>query len=240
MRREKFIEGNYYHIYNRGNRKAEIVRDTADSWRFMQGLRFFNDSQSSLNILRNLSRLIPGINQAESVFELGWPSNWPERNPLVKILCYCLIPNHFHLLLKEIIPGGISKLMHKLGIGYVNYFNLKHHEVGRVFQGPYKAKLVTEEAYLKYLCVYIQVINILELFPGGLEAAFKNFKEAMSFVDQFPFSSHLDYAGLRNSLIIDKDILKDFFPTAEDYRKFVQETILARDFDNLLSDLKLD
>src|SRR3989338_485002 len=102
MRKEKFIVDNYYHIYNRGNRKAEIVRTTADKWRFMQALRFFNDSHSSTNILRQIGLLAPGANrprEAESVFETGWPHDWPERDPLVKILCYSLMPNHFHLLL---------------------------------------------------------------------------------------------------------------------------------------------
>lgn len=243
MRKEQFIEGNYYHIYNRGNRKAEIVRDDADKWRFIQGLRFFNDSHSSLNVLRNfVSSLKLSINELESdsLFQLGWPKNWPEKDPLVKILCYCLSPNHFHLLLKEIRQGGVSKMMHKIGIGFTNYSNLKYREVGSVFQGPYKAKLVAEETYLKYLCVYIQVINVLELFPGGFEAALRNFTKAMKFADEYSFSSHQDFAGLRNSLIIDKDILGELFSTPEDYKKFVYDMLLARDFNQILGDLKLD
>ncbi len=242
MRKEQFAIDNYVHIYNRGNRKTEIVRATADKWRFLQALRFFNDSHSSLNILRSLSRLKSDINQhlPISVFEMGWPPNWPEKDPLVKILCYCLMPNHFHLLLKEIRESGISKFMQKLGIGYTNYFNLKYQEVGKVFQGSYKARLVNEEMYLKYLCVYIQVINVLELFPGGFQVAIKNLKEAMKFVDDYPFSSHSDYIGLRKSLIIDKDILGEFFYSPEDYKKFIHDSILARNFDQILENLKLE
>lgn len=130
--------------------------------------------------------------------------------------------------------------MHKLGIGYTKFFNLKYQEVGRVFQGSYKAKLVAEETYLKYLCVYIQVINVLELFPGGFEAALRNFNEAMKFVDNYPFSSHLDYIGLRNSLIIDKDILAEIIPTAEDYKKLVRDLVIARDYHQVLGNLSLE
>lgn len=240
MRKEAFTIDSYVHVYNRGNRKTEIVRATADKWRFLQTLRFFNDSHSCLNILRSLSRLISDINQPRSVFEMGWPPNWPEKDPLVRILSYCLMPNHFHLLLKEIRKGGISKFMQKLGIGYTNYFNLKYQEVGKVFQGSYKAKLINEEMYLKYLCIYIQVINVLELFPGGLETALK--KDAMKFVDDYPFSSHLDYAGLRTSLIIDKDVLGELFPTSEDYRKFAHDSVLAKNFYQILEkeDLRLE
>ena len=253
MRREVFGVNNYIHVYNRGNRKAEIIRASADGWRFVQALRFFNDSHSSQNILREVieaKKASSGLsvsdtdrlNSLDSVFETGWPPNWPERSPLVKILCYCLVPNHFHLLLKEIHPSGISKFMQKLGIGYTNFFNLKYQEVGKVFQGSYKAKLVNEEIYLKYLCVYIQVINVLELFPGGLEAALKNLRDAMQFVDDYSFSSHQDYAGLRKSLIIDKDILGEFFLTPDDYKRFVYDSLPARNFYQILEkeDLRLE
>ena len=253
MRKELFTVDNYVHIYNRGNRKAEIVRTTADKWRFLQALRFFNDSHSSTNILRKIMETevekIPKslshlrcdrLNKVESVFEMGWPPNWTEKDPLVKILCYSLLPNHYHLLLKEIREGGISKFMQKLGGGYTNYFNFKHQEVGRVFQGPYKAKLVDEEMYLKYLSVYIQVINVLELFPSGLSAAFKDLKRAMKFVEEYPFSSYADYIGLRRSLIIDKDVLGEIFSKPEDYKNFVYDVISTKDIAGLLGDLKME
>ena len=136
MRKEKFVIGDYVHVYNRGNRKELIVRDEKDKWRFMQGLRFFNDSHSSANILRQISALKPDTSklveldrEPETVFEIGWPPNWPEKDPLVKILCYCLKPNHFHLLLQEIREDGISKFMHKLGVGFANYYNAKHKKL---------------------------------------------------------------------------------------------------------------
>lgn len=253
MRKELFTVDNYVHIYNRGNRKEEIVRTTADKWRFLQALRFFNDSNSSTNILRaviemDMEKTSKGLlvsdtnklNKAKSVFETGWPPSWPKKDPLVKILCYCLVPNHFHLLLKEIREGGISKFMHKFSGGYTGYFNFKHQEVGRVFQGPYKAKLVDEEMYLKYLSVYIQVINVLELFPGGLSAALKDFKNAMKFVEEYSFSSYADYVGLRHSLIIDKDVLGELFPTSEDYKNFVYDVISTKDVSGILGDLKME
>lgn len=240
MRKEQFVVGDYVHVYNRGNRKTEIFRTDADRWRFLQCLRFFNDTSSSLNILRDLSRLTPSVNQPESVFQLGWPANWPERNPLVKILCYCLMPNHFHLLLKEIISGGIAKFMHKLGMGYTKFFNLKYQEVGKVFQGTYKAKAVREQIYLEHLCFYIQVMNVLELFPNGFEAATRNPQHAIKFADEFIFSSHRDYTGLRKSLIIDKDVLGEIFDNHERYQKFIYDSVISKDLSSLSGDLKLD
>jgi len=246
MRKEKFVIGDYVHVYNRGNRKELIVRDEKDKWRFMQGLRFFNDSHSSANILRQISALKPDTSklveldrEPETVFEIGWPPNWPEKDPLVKILCYCLKPNHFHLLLQEIREDGISKFMHKLGVGFANYYNAKHQEVGRIFQGPYKAKMVKGQIYLEYLSVYIQVINVLELLPGGPKASFKNLDKALKFVEAYPFSSYPDYLGLRKSLIIDKDLLGKIFPEQNDYRKFARDTIVGKKYETI-GNLRID
>ncbi len=249
MRIEPFTTGDYVHVYNRGNRKAEIVRSDQDKWRFMQALRFFNDIHSSQNVLRDVlgimsvsdtDKLANKLKRApESVFELGWPPNWSEKDPLVKILCYCLLPNHFHLLLKEICEGGISKFMQKLGIGFTNYFNLKYDEVGRLFQGSYKGRTITDDIYLQYLSAYIQVINVLELFPGGLKEAFKNINKALKFVEKYPFSSYQDFVGLRGSLIIDKDILGEIFPRPQDYKEFVKDIIKGKKYE-VLGDLKLE
>lgn len=229
MYRGIFAIGEYYHVYNRGNRKEVIFYEEKDMWRFLQTLRFFNSSHSSLNLLRNIGSLTSDVNRLpDSIFELGWPRDLPEQDPLVKILCYCLVPNHFHLLLKEICQGGISKFMQKIGNGFSKYSNLKYQNVGRIFQGPYKIKLIKEQRYFDYLMVYIQVINVLELFSGGLEAALKNPKKAIKFIDDYIFSSHPDYAGLRESLIIEKDILGEIFPTPENYKRFVYQVLLGK------------
>ena len=248
-----FVIGEYYHIYNRGNRKEKIFLNEKDMWRFLQALRFFNDVHSSNHILYQIesAKLVKAgftdstkqedfndshINSfhigKSSVFDLGWPKNWPEKDPLVKILCYCLLPNHFHLLLQEILEGGISKFMHKIGTGFSKYSNIKHQNVGRIFQGPYKAKAIPEQRYLEYLMVYIQVINVLDLFSGGLDKAIKNPQKARSFVDNYSFSSHSDYAGLRKSLIIDKDILGKIFPTPEKYKEFANQILAGKSSSN--------
>jgi len=253
MRIEPFTVGNYIHVYNRGNRKAEIVRSEEDRWRFMQALRFFNDSHSSQNALRNILRMskqtgwsrfdldqLSEQQQPESVFRTGWPQNWPEKDPLVKILCYCLMPNHFHLLLKEIREGGVSKFMQKLGGGYTYYFNLKHKETGRLFQSSYRGRTVkNDQLYLEYLSVYIQVINTLELYPGGFKKVLENIDKALDFVQEYSFSSYQDFIGLRKSLIIDKDIFEEIFPSIEIYKEFVRDVIKGKKYEEL-GELKLE
>ena len=244
MRKEPFGVGDYVHVFNRGNRKMEIVRDYSDRWRFLQALRFFNDSNSSQNILRKLSLSKSDSDRSDrpdSVFKMGWPSDWPDKDPLIKIMCYCLVPNHFHLLLKEIREKGISRFMQKLGTGHTNYFNIKYQEAGSLFQGGYKARVIRNKNYLMYLSAYIQVINVLELFPGGIPSAIKNLDKALKFVQDYPFSSYPDYIGLRKSLFIDKDTLGEIFPKPEDYKKFVREAILfTKKIDRLPKELKID
>ena len=109
MREIQFINDNYYHIYNRGTDKRQIFSDNADYVRFIHYLYGFNDNK----IIPNFSRDIEG----------GPASNIKPRDLLVEIVAFCLMPNHFHLILKQVKDGGITKFMRKLSTGYVMYFN---------------------------------------------------------------------------------------------------------------------
>jgi putative transposase len=213
MRREPFKVGNYIHVFNRGNRKMPIVYDEKDKWRFLKILRYFNDYHSPENIFRQLAEFHKSCRSlpfTDGIF-WPWPSEWPEHNPLVKILCFCLMPNHFHLLLKEIVKGGISKFMLKLGTGFTNYLNIKYGEVGRVFQGPYKAKTIEKIEHLQYLNVYIQILNPLELYPDGLEAAKEEFDKVFEFAMNYKFGSLSDFLADGIWELSKKIFLKRYF-----------------------------
>lgn len=97
-----------------------------------------------------------------------------------------MLENHFHLILEEIRENGISVFMKRIGTGIGTYFNIKYHEVGRIFQGPYKSKIIKEETYLRYLSVYVQVKNVFELYPGGdvLGELFNTSEEYKEFAKQ--------------------------------------------------------
>lgn len=236
MRKEPFELGDYVHVYNRGNRKMSIFYDENDKWRFLKILRYFNDEYSSQHIFRDLNKL----RKFDFYKPFIWPPGWPNHKPLVKILCFCLMPNHFHLLLKEIRKGGITKFMQRLGIGFTNFINIKHNVTGRLFQGSYKGKTVREIRYLQYLSVYIQVINVFELYNGGIEAAFKNFDKAFEWAISYKFSSLPDFIGKRDLSIIDKDIFKEMFSTPESYKEIVRDAILIKDLRKMLGKLTID
>lgn len=126
-----------------------------------------------------------------------------KREKLVEIYSYVLMPNHFHLVVRQLVDGGIEKLMRKTGVSYSMYFNIRGKRVGPLFQGRYKAKLVEDEIQLLQLIKYIH-FNPLKLYqPDYPEVGIKNPKEALEYVKQFPWSSYKRYAEGREDLLID-------------------------------------
>lgn len=236
MRVEPFIAGDILHVYNRGNRKMPIFYNESDKWRFLKILRYFNDEYSPQNPLREIEKLI----QSGKCPRFKWPESWPLRRPLVKILTYCLMPNHFHLLLKEITRGGISKFMKKLGDGFTGYINLKYGEIGRVFQGSYKGKVIKDEKIFQYMNAYIQVFNPFELYPGGIEKALKEFDKAFESAIDYPFCGLGESFGRRNLNIVERDELATMFPDIKKYKEFTYDALLVRNIRKLLGKLTLE
>ena len=236
MRKEPFSVGSFVHVYNRGNRKQAIVRGAKDKWHFLQMLYYFNHENSVPTPFRVLKTLL----KSDFSNHLIWPKVWRERKPIVKIIAFSLLENHFHLLLKEIKEGGVTKFMRKLGTGMTNYYNVKYQDSGRLFQGSYKARLVDKDNYLKYLSVYIQFKNILDLYPGGEEKAFHNFEDAFNFSLEYPYCSLADYGGERKSPIIEKDLLGELFLKKKDYKNFCRDCLVGSrrtEFNFLAGDL---
>jgi len=236
MRKELFALGDFVHVYNRGNRKQPIFRELYDYWRFLQTLYYFNNDISIANPFRSLE----GKSNLDGHSLLFWPNDWLPQKPLVKIIAFSLMRNHFHFLLKEIRQNGIRSFMHKLGTSTVRYFNTKYREAGVLFQGRYKATKVDKDEYLRYLSVYIQVKNPFELYPGGFCGAIRNFDTAFNWAVQYPYCSLGDYTGKRNSPLISKDLLGEMFSSPERYKKFAKDCMLSLNFKEKLSFLTID
>lgn len=238
MQREKITIDSFVHVYNRGNRKQEIVRDDKDKQHFLEILYYLNDEFMAANLFRGAQKslLTTVINRPF----ISRPTSWPERKPLVKIISFSLLENHYHLFLKEIREGGISLFMKRLGTSMAKYFNAKYRENGRLFQGPYKMKGVKEEIYFEYLSVYIQVKNVFEMYPGGYERAVNEFDKAYDWAIKYSYCSLADWAGERNSPIIDKDILGELFNNPKKYKEFARQCLEQADLEDKLGKLTLD
>ncbi|OHA70691.1 MAG: hypothetical protein A3D64_01055 [Candidatus Wildermuthbacteria bacterium RIFCSPHIGHO2_02_FULL_49_9] len=231
-RKFPFAVGSIHHIYNRGVAKCKICIDDVDYWRFLQGLCLFNDTKSANHILWQLERDRGALNLKVLKKYIVDPAN--ERSKLVRILAYCVMDNHYHLLVEEIREGGITKFMQKLGVGYVNYFNKKHERVGSLFQNKFQNVPVESEQHLMYLLVYINVLNPAQyLEPHWKDGGIKNPKAILAYVENYLWSTHQEYLGKRNSIIIEKGVLGEIFPTPDAYRALIRTVIEAKKYEEV-------
>ncbi len=231
-RKVQFAPGSIYHLYNRGVAKCTICDQEVDYWRFLQGLCLFNDQKTATNILwqleRNRGRLTLRV-----LREYIQDKNY-QRHPLVRILAYCIMGNHFHLLVEELKEGGIIKFMHKLGLGYARYFNNKYERVGSLFQSRFKAVPVEDERYLQYLLVYINVLNPAQLEqPNWKGEGIKDVAKIMQIADQCLWSTHQEYSGKRQSIIIDKGLLGRMFSTSQSYLELVEGVLRGKKYEEI-------
>ncbi len=168
----------YHHIYNRGAHKVPIFHDSHDYERFLQ-LLYIGNSTTSFHLSNLKKRDIYTIDREET---------------LVQIVSYCLMPNHFHLVLKEDTVKGITRFIRKICTGYSMYYNLKYLHSGTIFQGKYKSKVVTNDDYLRTLIQYVH------LNPFGIEEPFMTkeakkeyLAEAINYSKKYEYSSFKDY-----------------------------------------------
>ena len=172
MRKQPLVTGECYHVYNRGVDKRDIFNSKKDVDRFVESIREFNRAEVivSLANLRKTNQIAPKALSG---------------NPLVSIVAYCLNPNHFHFVLKQLIDGGIAKFMQKLQAGYTSYFNIRNSRMGSLFQGTFKSQLIGNENYFNKIIGYTnknyQIHNIPKnkmnlVFASDYEYENNNFK----------------------------------------------------------------
>lgn len=216
MRVEPYAVDSFMHAIKRGARGMEITRSESDKNRFLRLLFYMNDVNVSHDWEEEIRTLTP----------FDRPAIWLERNPLVKVLAYTLMPNHFHLLLLEIREHGISSYMQKIGQSMTNNFNAKYEEIGSIFQGSYRGKTVQSDEYLRYVAGYIMAKNVFELYPrGGLRGATMHFEDAWKWALTYPYSSLREYATGEFSPILDPNVLGDMFDGIENFKLLMRDVV---------------
>ena len=217
-----FSTGEYYHIYNRGTEKRDIFLDKADYLRFIVLLYISNNIEAvHISNLREQGKFLRDI------------INLERKETLVDIGTYCLMPNHFHLLIKEKREGGISEFMKKISTGYSMYFNKRYERTGRLFEGTFKSVHADSDEHLKYLFAYIHLNPIKLINPVWKEGGIRNSVEAKLFLNGYSFSSYLDYTmkarnnGKRpESKILNKNVFPEYFSTEKDFESFINYWLL--------------
>lgn len=215
MRDIHFVPDNFYHVFNRGADKRKIFTSRRDFERFYISLFLLNDElyQPATGLrctsLSDVQRLV---------------SAQRERRPLVRILSFCLLPNHFHLLIEPLSEYGMTKFMHRLLMGYTKYFNKRYDRTGRLYEGEFKAVHVERDEHLQHLLRYIH-LNVLD--HAGFnwrEGVVKNWEEARHALERYPWSSHHAYAQEDQPLlVVDQGVLGRMFPTPERYGDFIRQ-----------------
>lgn len=206
-----FAPGEFYHIYNRGTEKRKIFLSRRDYERFI-ALLYLANGETPVDIKRQGSTLSELLVQDRG-------------KKLVDICAYCLMPNHFHLIIRELEDCGISKFMQKLITGYTMYFNKTYERSGALFQGKFKSEQATEDRYLNYLIAYVHLNPIKIIEPKWKENGINDCKNAEKFLDSYMYSSFADYCKRDR---VEKAILSlDAFPaytlTPKDFHSSVVE-----------------
>lgn len=207
LRNSNLIEKEYYHIYNRGNSKNRIFNSTEDYNRFTK-LLYVCNSEKNFTFRDSI------IDQKID----AWDFDRGEQ--LVEICAWVLMPNHFHIILishrsdlweKNYNP--ITEFMRKLSTAYVMYFNKKHDRTGSLFEAKFKSKHIDKENYFNYLFSYIHLNPIKLIQSDWQENGIKNKKEAISYLENFLYSSFQDFMGIsrKEGRIINKNSLPESF-----------------------------
>lgn len=206
-----FAPNEFYHIYNRGTEKRNIFSSHTDYDRFL-----------ALLYLANQSNAVHLQIQGRTLKEL---SGERTGEPLIEIAAYCLMPNHFHLLVRELQEGGVSKFMQKLMTGYTMYFNKKHERSGSLFQGKFKATHVADDRYLRYLISYIHLNPVKLIEPKWKETGITDKARAEQYLETYTPSSYLDYLGKQRpeGIILTHEALPEYFSSSTDFKIFVTE-----------------
>ncbi len=235
-RKIQFANGETYHIVVRAIDGINLFRNDQDYLRMIHDLFEFNDINPVLSTFRTDYRRIKN-NATKQDFVVLTGKSKRKRKLIVEILVFCLMPNHIHLLVQQLRNKGISKFMQKLG-GYVLYYNKKYNRKGHLFQNKFQAVHVKTDEQLQTVFVYIHTNPIAIIFPGWKEKGIKDFKKAKSFIENYRWSSYLDYLGKKNfPSITNREFLKQVMGESANCRKFVNDWLKYKqelaDFDNM-------
>lgn len=215
------------HVLNRGVDKRKIFLDKQDHFRFIHNLFEFNNQDCVINNFRSFNKT--------KMNDIVSPTIKKEpKKLLVNIYAFCLMPNHYHLLLSPKTENGITNFMRKVNIGYAKYFNLKYQRVGALFQGRYKSVLIKKEEHFIYLPFYIH-LNPLDLVaPEWRNNRLYDFKKSWNFLQNYKWSSLLDYLGKNNfPSVTNRNFLLRIYSGKEKYQEEMIKWLKGLNFESI-------
>ncbi len=173
LRKQVFAPGEYYHLYNRGTEKRIIFLDEQDHRHFLF-LMYICNTEKSI-VLREINEF---FDRGETIVDIG---------------AFCLMPNHFHILVHEKIENGISTYMRKLFTAYSMYFNKKYKRTGKLYEGVFKSSHITKDTYLKYIYSYIHLNPAKLIDKNWKENKNRDTKKLLNYIFSYQYSSLKEY-----------------------------------------------
>lgn len=198
IRKQSFAPNEFYHLYNRGTEKRIIFKDIKDYKHFLFLMYICNTIKSI-----ELRKIGENFDRGETLIDIG---------------AYCLMPNHFHILVHEKIEGGISKYMLKLMTSYSMYFNKKYKRTGKLYEEKFKSTHVNTDRYLKYLYSYIHLNPAKLIDKGWKENKSKNTRQLLEYISTYFYSSFQEYSN-SNFKIIDPQPFPSYFKNIDEHKK---------------------
>jgi len=174
-RKCEFVQGEYYHIYNRG----------------VCGQPIFLSDKNYTHLLQLVRRHFLDLS--------------------ISIIAYCLMPNHYHFLVRQDSESTVSEFVQCVFNAYGKGFNSNHRRSGRLFEGPFKAKHIDSDTYLLHLCRYIHR-NPIDTDPPMVRR-----------LEQWPYSNYSEWTGIRKGSLVDYEFVDDCLCRIRDYNEFIME-----------------
>ncbi len=203
--------GEYQHIFDRGMQKQPIFETDQDRLRFLFLILTFQGEA----VIKNVSREIKQSVQSSTLRISDELKEEVLKDRMVELVLFCLVPNHFHILVRELVDNGISKYMQRVLTAYTKYFNTRHEKSGHLFQGPYKSVHIEDDRQLMHTSAYIHK------HPCEIGGWIR--KE-----DKYPWSSYQDCIGEnRFGTLLMTDIISGRYMEGkgvDSYKKFVSSS----------------
>lgn len=220
IKRPPLINNEFYHIVIRRVEDSLVFKEESDYYRGIFSIYEFNNAKPveirERRKQRKLEKASGGLSS-------------DTRDLLVEVLTFSFMPNHIHLLLKQLKDGGISKFMKKVGTGYASYFNKKYRRMGHLFQARFGAVHIRTEEQFKNVFVYIHTNPASLIAPEWKEKGIEDSKKVIQFLENYRWSSYLDYIGKKNfPSITNRELLTKILGGEKGCREFVESWILYK------------
>ncbi len=190
------VNDQIYHVFNRGVAKMPIFTTKRDYNRFLETIYYYQFQGPK-----------PQFSQLNRFKDFKFEQN----KKIVELFCYCLMPNHYHFLLRQLQENGISEFVNKISNSYTKYFNTRHTRVGHLLQGQFKAVRIENEEQLMHTSRYIHLNPISSYIVKDLK--------------EYLWSSYPLYLGFERNRICNCELILSIFKTKEKYERFVLDQV---------------